>query len=84
MNIVRRTFEAAQHPAGSPERQRLNLDWLTSEYMTSHRYGIRESDGSHTPFTYRTKAEAEAAALRYAHTQPAKHRRALTCTRASA
>lgn len=58
MIVVRRTFEAEKHPAGSAERTRLNLDWLTSEYMTSYRYGVREDDGAHTPFTYRTRAEA--------------------------
>lgn len=59
MKVVRRTFEALKHPKGSPERARLNEDWLTSEYMTSYRYGVREDDGTQTPFTYRTKAEAE-------------------------
>jgi len=59
MKTIRRTFEAAKHPPGSEERARLNLDWLTSEYMTSHRYGVRDDDGSHLPFTYRTKAEAD-------------------------
>lgn len=64
MKVVRRTFEALKFPKGSTERDRLNLDWLTSEYMTSHRYGVRASDGGHTPFTYRTKAEAEARAAK--------------------
>ena len=59
MKTVKRTFEAAKHPKGSPERFRLNLDWMTSEYMPSHRYGVREDDGAHLPFTYRTKAEAD-------------------------
>lgn len=59
--IVTRTFEAAKHPKDSAERARLNLDWLTSEYMPSHRYGLRTADGGHTPFTFRTKAEAKAA-----------------------
>jgi hypothetical protein len=58
MIVVRRTFEAEKHPAGSAERARLNLDWLTSEYMTSYRYGLRADDGTHTPFTYRTRVEA--------------------------
>lgn len=60
MKVVRRTFEALKHGKGSLARQALNLDWLTSEYLPSHRYGLREDDGSHTPFTYRTKAEADA------------------------
>lgn len=58
MKVVRRTFEAAKLPKGSEERARLNKDWLTSEYMPSYRYGVRWDDGNHTPFTYRTKAEA--------------------------
>ena len=58
MKIARRTFEASKFPKGSPERDRLNLDWLTSEYMPSKKYGLRNDDGSHTPFTYQTKAEA--------------------------
>ena len=68
MEILRRTFEAAKHPTGSEERQRLNRDAVTSEYMTSHRYAIRRpflmSDGTPHPTqaylldTYRTKAEA--------------------------
>jgi hypothetical protein len=33
--ILKRTFEAARHPKGSPERARLNEETLTSEYMTS-------------------------------------------------
>lgn len=61
MKVIKRTFEAAKFPKGSSEREQLNNDWLTSEYMTSYRYGLRNDDGSHTPFTYRTKAEAEQA-----------------------
>lgn len=61
MIIVKRTFEAAKFPKGSEERTRLNADWLTSEYMTSYRYGLRNDDGSHTPYNYRTKGEALAA-----------------------
>jgi hypothetical protein len=62
MKVVRRTFEAAKFPKGSPERDALNGDWLTSEYMPSHKYGLLEDDGTKTPFTYRTKAEAIAKA----------------------
>jgi len=60
MKTIRRTFEALKHPPGSSERARLNLDWLTSEYQPTYLYGCREDDGTHTPFVYRTKAEAEA------------------------
>ena len=59
MITVRRTFEALKFPKGSQERTKLNEDWLTSEYMPSHGYGVRNDDGSHLPFTYRTKAEAD-------------------------
>lgn len=56
--VVRRTFEASKHPKGSAERARLNLEWETSEYMPSHRYGVRG-----TPYTFRTKGEAEMRAI---------------------
>lgn len=59
MKVVKRTFAAKRMPVGSPERAAANLDWLTSEYMPSYKYGVREDDGGHTPFTYRTKAEAQ-------------------------
>jgi hypothetical protein len=38
MDVIRRTFEAAEHPKGSEERARLNLDKRTSEYGPSMRY----------------------------------------------
>jgi hypothetical protein len=59
VEIARRTFEAKQHPKGSPERARLNLDARTSEYMTSYRYCAVEADGRSTR-TFRTRAEAAA------------------------
>lgn len=61
--VARRTFEARKSPAGSPERAKLNEDWLTSEYLPGHKYGLRMADGSHTPFTFSTKAEAMARAV---------------------
>ena len=67
MKVVKRTLEALKHPKGSKEREELNKDWLTSEYMTSHKYGLRGDDGSHLPFTYRTKAAAEAAKAKKDH-----------------
>ncbi len=36
--IVKRTFEAAQYPKGSPERARLNENVSTSEYSKSQKY----------------------------------------------
>lgn len=70
MIAQRRTFEAAQHGKESEERARLNRDALTSEYMPSHRYIVKEpalmSDGRQNPtqqffnHTFRTKGEAEA------------------------
>lgn len=56
ITVVKRTFEASQHPKGSPERARLNLSCLTSEYMPSYRYAL--SDGSNT---FRTKGEGDVA-----------------------
>lgn len=57
MSVHRRTFEAARHPKGSPERAKLNEDARTSEYMTSYRYS---SIGPHWSVSFRTKREAEA------------------------
>ena len=70
IEILRRTFDAAKFPKGSPERAKLNGDVLTSEYMTSYRYMARwpfyMSNGTRNPVqpfgdrAFRTKAEAEA------------------------
>lgn len=51
--IIRRTFEAAKYPKGSPERDCLNRHVATSEYMPSYRY---LAEGRQ----FRTKAEAVA------------------------
>lgn len=69
--LHRRTFEAANHPEGSPERAALNCDTLTSEYQRSYRYAVRTpavmSDGTPNPAqrfhttTFTTKREAQAA-----------------------
>lgn len=78
VDVLRRTFAAAKHPAGSAERARLNRDTLTSEYYTSHRYMTRQpftmSDGKPHPTqphlcrTFRSKPEADT----YASTQRTK------------
>lgn len=62
MKVVRRTFDAKRFPKGSPERDRLNNDNLTSEYLPSYRYVLRTDDGYDTPFSYTSKAAAEFAA----------------------
>lgn len=54
--IVKRTFEAAKHPAGSPERAKLNLDGATSEFFPSYKYIVRAPGFTQA---VRTKAEAE-------------------------
>lgn len=41
VEVLRRTFDAKNHPESSPERERLNRDPLTSEYMPSLRYLVR-------------------------------------------
>lgn len=56
--VHKRTFEAKNHPKGSPERARLNEDPRTSEYMPSYRYVVI---GPHGHQSFRTKAEAEGA-----------------------
>lgn len=35
VEVLKRSFEAAKFPIGSPERKKLNENSLTSEYMTS-------------------------------------------------
>jgi len=64
IKITRRTFEAAKHPKGSKEREQLNCDPLTSEYMPSYRYALQGWKGAAVK-TFRTKAEAEAEAVRW-------------------
>lgn len=68
--LHRRTFEARKYPKESPERAALNLDVVTSEYLSSQKYVIRTpalmSDGTpnpaqqfhYTPFATKTEAEA--------------------------
>ena len=63
MEILMRTF-AAREAYDPAERARLNLDALTSEYMPSHRYLIREPFHNHPnqrwiSHTFRTRKEAE-------------------------
>lgn len=68
--LLRRTFAAKLHPKGSPERDALNNDVVTSEYMPSYRYVVRVpammSDGTPNPvqpfhvWTFTTKSAAEA------------------------
>jgi hypothetical protein len=60
MDVIRRTFEAAQHPKGSDERARLNEDPATSEYMPSHRWLAADRS------SFRTRSLAQA----YVDTQP--------------
>lgn len=57
--VKRRTFEALKYPKGSSERLGLNTDPITSEYMPSYKYVIVDNSGKSTPFSYRTKSEAE-------------------------
>jgi hypothetical protein len=54
--IERRSFEAKKHPKGSPEREKLNTDPRTSEYMPSYKYVA--SDGI-TSRSFVSKREAE-------------------------
>jgi len=62
MIVMRRTFAAKYYPLGSETRKELNLSPLTSEYMPSYKYVVCEDDRTTTPFTYQTKAEAQAKA----------------------
>jgi len=68
IEIQRRRFTALQHPKGSPERDRLNLDAETSEYMPSHKYLVRQPLAHPTQafihHTVRTKREAKTLAAR--------------------
>lgn len=73
IEVLKRTFEASEHPADSVARLIANRDVLTSQYMTSHRYMVRwlafMTDGTpstaqkYFTSTFRTKGEAEAYAL---------------------
>jgi len=38
MELKKRTFEALNYPKGSKEREALNFNSLTSEYITSYKY----------------------------------------------
>lgn len=60
MKVIKRTFEAKNAPKGSTERAHLNGNPVTSEYMPSYKYLLQTDDGGHTPFQFRTKAEAVA------------------------
>lgn len=54
--VHKRTFEAKNFPVGSPEREKLNKDSITSEYMPSHKYSVK---GPHISTSCRTKKDAE-------------------------
>lgn len=54
--VARRTFEALNFPKNSPERKRLNENVMTSEYMTSCRWGII---GHNLSTSAKTKKEAK-------------------------
>jgi hypothetical protein len=55
-NITKRTFEALNYPKGSEERIRLNMNSVTSEYMTSYKYSVSSDI---CDFSFKTKKEAE-------------------------
>jgi hypothetical protein len=58
MEVKKRTFEAEKYPKGSPERVRLNMKALTSEYYHSMKYIIVD-DTDRGIHVYRTKKEAQ-------------------------
>ena len=60
MKVVRRTLEATKFDRDSPERNKLNMNPVTSEYMPSQRYMIVSDDGTPRPYSGRTKKEVEA------------------------
>ena len=53
--ITKRTFRALDFEKGSIERQELNRNSITSEYMPSHKWNIK---GEHISTSTRTKDEA--------------------------
>lgn len=57
MKIIKRTFQASQHPEGSPERIKLNEELITSEYQPEYHY-IVES-GNYQLHALKTREEAE-------------------------
>ncbi len=58
-NVYKRTFNAKNHPIGSKEREELNKNSITSEYMTSHKYTVKGPTFSRT---FKTKSEAQSKA----------------------
>ena len=67
VEILTRTFEAKSYPKGSKEREKLNEDSLTSEYMPSEKYEARVYLPANASYTsdiikrsFRTKKDAQA------------------------
>jgi len=59
-----RTFEASKHAKGTPERDRLNNQVLTSEYMPSYKFVVCEYRNCVVQpvieHSFKSKAEAQA------------------------
>ena len=61
-NILKRTFEARSYIKGSEERNKLNKNAVTSEYMPSYKWQLLSwaDDGSPiASFSFKTRKEAE-------------------------
>lgn len=56
MTIIKRLFTAKNYPIGSEERNKLNIDSETSEYMPSYKYVVKGENFSHTT---KTKEDAQ-------------------------
>lgn len=57
MKIIKRTFQASQHPEGSQERNKLNEELITSEYQPDYKYILEV--GNYQLHAFKTRDEAE-------------------------
>lgn len=57
MKIIKRTFQASQHPEGSQERNKLNEELITSEYQPDYKYILEV--GNYQLHAFKTREEAE-------------------------
>jgi len=56
LKLFKRTFEALKHAKGTAQRDALNCDAKTSEYMPSYKWIVEDKDGLTRDF--RTKQDA--------------------------
>ena len=57
IRIIKRTFEALKYPKGSAEREKLNEEIETSEYLEDEKYILE--GGTYQLHSFKTLEEAE-------------------------